>query len=115
VHIYKVEKSEGHLCKLRLTSHEVVEEIDRLLDQYNEVEIAEILNRRGYRSGKGCLFSTSIVSRIRSRYGLKNRFDRMREAGLLINCQGDGKDSCCQQRNCEDLEKSRDVGCTCIQ
>jgi len=67
----------------RLTPHEVVEEIDCLLDQYNEVEIAEILNKRGYRSGEGCPFSTSIVNRIRSRYGLKNRFDRMREAGLL--------------------------------
>jgi DNA invertase Pin-like site-specific DNA recombinase len=67
----------------RLTPHEVVEGIDRLLEQYNEIEIAEILNKRGYRSGEGCLFSASIVCRIRSRYGLKNRFDRMREAGLL--------------------------------
>jgi hypothetical protein len=67
----------------RLTRREVVEEIDRLLDQYHEVEIAAILNERGYRSGKGCLFSASIVGRIRSRYRLRNRFDRMREAGLL--------------------------------
>jgi DNA invertase Pin-like site-specific DNA recombinase len=67
----------------RLTPHEVVQEINQLLDQYNEIEIAEILNKRGYRSGEGCLFSACIVRRIRSRYGLKNRLDRMREAGLL--------------------------------
>jgi DNA invertase Pin-like site-specific DNA recombinase len=67
----------------RLTRREVVEEIDRLLDQSHDVEIAAILNERGYRSGKGCLFSASIVARIRSNYGLKNRYDRMREAGLL--------------------------------
>ena len=67
----------------RLTRREVVEEVDRLLDQYHEVEIAAILNERGYRSGKGCLFSASILGHIRRRYGLKNRFDRMREAGLL--------------------------------
>ena len=69
--------------QLRLTRHDVVEEINRLLDQYNYVEIAEILNKAGYRSGKGCLFNACIVARIRSRYGLKNRFDRMRESGLL--------------------------------
>jgi hypothetical protein len=67
----------------RLTRHEVVEEIDRLLNQYHEAEIATILNKRGYRSGKGCLFSASIVRRIRSNYGLKHRFDRLRDAGLL--------------------------------
>ena len=60
-----------------------MEEIDRLLDQYHEVEIAEILNERGYRSGKGCLFSAQIVRRIRDRYGLIHRFDRLRDAGLL--------------------------------
>jgi DNA invertase Pin-like site-specific DNA recombinase len=67
----------------RLTRREVVEEIDRLLGHYHEVEIAAILNERGYRSGKGCRFRASIVRRIRTRYGLKDRFDRMREAGLL--------------------------------
>jgi hypothetical protein len=67
----------------RATRREVVEEIDRLLDQYHELEIATILNKRGYRSGEGHLFSSYIVGRVRSRYGLKNRFDRLREAGLL--------------------------------
>jgi len=67
----------------RLTRRDVVEEIDRLLDQYHDVEIAAILNEHGFRSGKGCLFSASIVARIRRNYGLKNRFDRMRQTGLL--------------------------------
>ena len=67
----------------RATRREVVEEIDRLLDQYHDLEIAAILNKRGYRSGEGRLFSPYIVGRVRSRYGLKNRFDRLREAGLL--------------------------------
>ena len=51
----------------RLTRRDVVEEVDRLLDQYHEVEIAAILNEHGFRSGKGSLFSAFIVGRIRSR------------------------------------------------
>ena len=67
----------------RLTRRDVVGEIDQLLDRHNDLETATILNKRGYRSGEGRLFSPFIVRRIRVRYGLKTRFDRLRGAGML--------------------------------
>lgn len=67
----------------RSTRHDIVEEINRLLDEHNDHEIAAILNERGYHSGEGRSFRACIVRRITSDYGLKTRFDRLREAGML--------------------------------
>jgi hypothetical protein len=67
----------------RSTGRDVIQEIDRLLDRHNDHEIAAILNEGGYRSGEGRSFRVSIVRRIISNYGLKTRFDRLREAGML--------------------------------
>ena len=67
----------------RSTGPDVIQEIDRLLDRHNDHEIAAILNEGGYRSGEGRSFRVSIVRRIISNYGLKTRFDRLREAGML--------------------------------
>ena len=67
----------------RSTGPDVIHEIDRLLDRHNDHEIAAILNEGGYRSGEGRSFRVSIVRRIISNYGLKTRFDRLREAGML--------------------------------
>ena len=66
----------------RSTGHDVIQEIDRLLDRHNDHEIVAILNEGGYRSGEGRSFRASIVRRIISNYGLKTRFDRLREAGM---------------------------------
>jgi DNA invertase Pin-like site-specific DNA recombinase len=67
----------------RTTSTEAVAEIDRMLDQHTDRQIASILNAGGYQSGEGQLFSPHIVARIRHRYGLKSRFQRLRESGML--------------------------------
>jgi DNA invertase Pin-like site-specific DNA recombinase len=67
----------------RKTPAEVVTEIDSLLDHHTEKEIAEILNERGVRSGDGKLFHSRAVARVRSKYQLKSRYDRLREKGLL--------------------------------
>ena len=69
--------------KTWLTPAETVAEIDRLLTQHTEAEIARTLDERGFRSGKGCRFDKKIVSNIRHRYGLKTRYDRLRECGLV--------------------------------
>jgi hypothetical protein len=69
--------------ELRKTSSEVVAEIDRLLNHYTYAQIAEILNKRGFRSGKGLLFNDLIVNRICTGYHLKSRYQRLREAGML--------------------------------
>lgn len=69
--------------KLWQTSIQVVEEIDQLLDRYTPEEIAKILNKKGYLSGKGNPFHRQLVYSIQDTYGLKSRYDRLREKGLL--------------------------------
>jgi hypothetical protein len=45
--------------------------------------IAQQLNAQGRQSGTGQVFTASIVARLRRRYGLKSRYDRLRQAGML--------------------------------
>lgn len=66
-----------------VTPAAVVQEIDRLLDHHSCPMIAKILNERGMVSGEGRRFHRGTVARIQSGYGLKSRYDRLREAGLL--------------------------------
>jgi len=67
----------------RATSPEVVKEIDRLLEDNTDGQIAAILNEHGIRSGEGKRFSRTIVARIRRDYSLTPRYDRLRAAGML--------------------------------
>jgi DNA invertase Pin-like site-specific DNA recombinase len=67
----------------RRTSPEVLAEIDRLLDEKGETEIAAELNRGGYRSGTGAAFTPRLVKGLRYKYGIKTRYDRLRDTGLL--------------------------------
>lgn len=67
----------------RVTSAEVVRDIDRLLADHTDGQIAAILNERGLRSGEGKRFSRTIVARIRRDYRLMPRYDRLRAAGML--------------------------------
>jgi DNA invertase Pin-like site-specific DNA recombinase len=69
--------------QLRITSPDVVTEIDRLLDHNTNLQIASLLNDRGLRSGEGKSFTAQIVARIRRRSGLTSRYDRLRQAGML--------------------------------
>ncbi len=69
--------------QIRQTESAVVQEVDRLLDHHTEAEIAALLNEKGYRSGQGKDFNPRIVARIRRSYGLRDRFTRLRAAGLL--------------------------------
>lgn len=69
--------------RLRQTDEAVVAQIDALLERHTEGEIAVILNEQGYRSGSGNVFHLRIISKLRRSYGLKTRYERLREAGLL--------------------------------
>jgi DNA invertase Pin-like site-specific DNA recombinase len=69
--------------QLRKSAPAVVAEVDRLLDNHTEAEIAELLNRKGLTSGMGKRFHRLIVRRIRSVYSLKTRYTRLRARGLL--------------------------------
>ena len=69
--------------QLRQTPAHVVAEIDTLLDHHTEARIADILNERGLVSGEGKPLHAVIVQRIRRSYGLRKRYDRLRDAGML--------------------------------
>jgi DNA invertase Pin-like site-specific DNA recombinase len=69
--------------KMRKTPPEVVKEIDRLLDSHGHAEIAELLNKNGFRPGEGLLFNKQMISHISQAYHLKERKQREKERGLL--------------------------------
>jgi len=69
--------------RITVTPPAVVSEVDRLLDEHSYAEIAQILNSRGVVSGYGKLFGGRMIGRITIEYGLKSRFDRRREKGML--------------------------------
>ena len=58
-------------------------EMDRLLDNYNYADTARILNEKGFRTGDGLPVTSIAVGYVRKAYGLKSRFDRLRERGML--------------------------------
>jgi len=68
---------------IRRTPSEVVGEVDRLLDDHTEGEVAAELNRRGILSGTDQPFNAIMVSHIRRNYGLASRHDRLRARGLV--------------------------------
>ena len=67
----------------RKTKPEIIEEIDKLIDHFTDMEIAENLNRRGIKPSEGKKFNSAIIGRLRRHYNLKMRYDRLREKGLL--------------------------------
>lgn len=67
----------------RKTRPEIVEEVDHLLEQYHDTEIAEILNSRGIQTGNALPFTVVAVGRIRRTYQLKDRYMRLREKGMV--------------------------------
>jgi hypothetical protein len=68
---------------LQQTSPTVVTEINRLLEEHTDAEIAELLNARGLISGAGKSFKRVMVNRIRAYYHLKSRYQRLRAREML--------------------------------
>jgi DNA invertase Pin-like site-specific DNA recombinase len=68
---------------LRQTPAAVIAEINRLLDEHTDAEIAELLNRKGMISGEGKRFNRLMVGHIRTDYRLESRYSRLRARGLL--------------------------------
>jgi len=67
----------------KLTPPSVVAEIDRLLDHPTCQAIADNLNSRGFAPGYGKPFHGSMIARIAKDHGLKTRWERLRERGML--------------------------------
>ena len=66
-------------------------EIDQLLEDYTNSEVAAILNQRGFKSVMGKAFHGNRISKIRRAYGLKSRYERLREAEMLTRKELAGK------------------------
>lgn len=69
--------------ELTMTDAAVIAELNRLLNTHTDGEAAAELNRLGMTTGTGIRFHNQVVARLRTEYGLKSRFDRLRETGLL--------------------------------
>ena len=67
----------------RLTSPEVVKEIDKLLEEFTLEETAMELNRRGFHPGQRASFNRFTIRNIRNHYGLKGRRERLLAKGLI--------------------------------
>ncbi len=68
---------------LRKTPATVIHEIDRLLDQHTQAQVATILNDRGIRSSTGQAFTPMMIFKLCGSHGFRTHFQRLRERGLL--------------------------------
>jgi len=66
----------------RLTPPETLARIDQLLDSSTDAEVAVALNAQGYCTFAGLPFQATHVSQLRRAHSLKDRWTRLREAGL---------------------------------
>jgi len=72
------------------TQPKIVELVDKLLDDHVYSEIADLLNEQGLRPGGsaragrgGARFTAVRVAYLVHRYGLRSRYDRLRDRGML--------------------------------
>ncbi|MGD0774903.1 MAG: recombinase family protein [Candidatus Solibacter sp.] len=63
----------------------VIQEIERLLDQHTEAEIAAMLNARGLRTGYDLSFNAIGIQHALRTHGIKSRRQRLQESGLLTS------------------------------
>jgi DNA invertase Pin-like site-specific DNA recombinase len=74
-------------CESHKQNPEMVAEMDRLLENHNYADTARILNEKGFKTGDGLPVTSIAVGYVRKAYGLKNRFDRLRERGMLTSAE----------------------------
>ena len=66
-----------------VTRPEVIAEIDQLLADHTDQQVADLLNAKGMKSGRSAPFNVRVIGRLRRVYKLKSYYDRLRERGLL--------------------------------
>jgi DNA invertase Pin-like site-specific DNA recombinase len=69
--------------ELRKTPPELVEQINRLLDEGTDTEVAAQLQQQGLRSSLGRPFTARRVAFVRRAHQLKTRYQRLRHKGLM--------------------------------
>jgi DNA invertase Pin-like site-specific DNA recombinase len=75
------------IAQIRKFKPELVAMVDQLLDQYCDREIADILNRDGWRTWDGKPFNLKKVAWVRAAYKLSSRYDRLRRRGMLTTIE----------------------------
>lgn len=75
------------IALVRKTLPHVVQLIDELLETCTDVEVASRLNELGHRNWRGDSFTHKKVRLVRIAYGLKGRFQRLREQGMLTSSE----------------------------
>jgi DNA invertase Pin-like site-specific DNA recombinase len=71
------------IAAVRKTTREVIAEIDRLLESCNDAQAAKRLNEMGYGNWRQEPFTYQKVCRLRRRYQLSSRIERLRAQGYL--------------------------------
>ena len=71
----------------RATHADVRREIDRLLDEYSDAQVAHLLNERGLRTGAGDAFDPVSVQWVRFSAKLKSLKERLLDAGMVTRKQ----------------------------
>ena len=71
------------IAQIRKTKPEVVAEIDKLLEQHCDREVAEILNQQGRKTWQNAPFNLKKIAHIRQAFSLQCRYNRLRAKGLL--------------------------------
>jgi len=73
--------------QLRTTHEDVRQEIDAMLDEYTDAQVANTLNQRGLRTGAGEAFDPLSVQWVRFSHKLKSLKERLLAAGWLTRRQ----------------------------
>ncbi len=69
--------------QMRATHQDVLQEINRLLNEYTDAKVAHILNERGVRTGAGDAFNTVSVKWVRYSAKIKSLKERLIDEGWL--------------------------------
>jgi hypothetical protein len=73
--------------QLRATHEPVRRQIDALLDEYTDAQVARILNERGLCTGAGDAFDTASVQWVRYTTKLKSLKERLLQTGMITKRQ----------------------------
>lgn len=71
------------IAQLRKTPDDLIRAVDALLETCSDCEVAQHLNRLGYKTWQGLAFTAKKVVVIRLAYALRSRLERLREQGML--------------------------------
>jgi hypothetical protein len=88
--------SNGLYRSPRCATPDLGAEVDRLLDQHCDREVADILNQQGRRTWQNQLLNLKKVAWIRGANHLKSRVRRLREPGLLTAKETSAKLEICE-------------------